>query len=66
MIICVGCKREMKCEKNGADTHYGNGHVYAGDAYVCPECGAHIIRTNPRPYRDEGYADRKYYLEMNK
>ena len=64
MLICVKCKREMRCVKTGAHTHYGFGHVYAGDAFECPGCGAHIIHANDRPYRDEGYEGRDYYLEI--
>lgn len=36
MMICCECAREMQCDLNGVGADYGDGHVYAGDRYVCP------------------------------
>ena len=38
---------EMWCEKTGAYVDFGNGHIYAGDAFKC-DCGNQVIVTNPR------------------
>jgi len=37
MKICVDCQREMKCTKTGAVANYGDGHIYRGDIFACPE-----------------------------
>lgn len=46
MIICFKCRREMRCEMNGVQCHYGFGHVYAGDLFRCPSCHIEIVHTN--------------------
>lgn len=28
MIVCFKCAKEMRCELNGLNCHYGYGHVY--------------------------------------
>ena len=38
MKICVTCRVEMTCEKNGVFFVW-NEHAYAGDVYKCPNCG---------------------------
>jgi DNA-directed RNA polymerase subunit RPC12/RpoP len=46
MYICVPCKREMRCDKNGVGADYGNGHVYPADRFKCSTCGHEILATN--------------------
>jgi DNA-directed RNA polymerase subunit RPC12/RpoP len=50
MIICVDCKKEMKCMKNGVKVRYGADHCYSGDLYECQSCGKEVINTNDNPY----------------
>jgi len=64
MVVCVKCKREMQCVKTGARVHFGWGHVYAGDAFACPTCGVHVVRTNEQAYHEEDYADQEHYVEI--
>lgn len=58
MIICVECKKEMKCETNGIQVKYSHGHTYMGDKYNCPECGRQIVNCNTNPtHSDESKPD---------
>jgi len=52
MLVCVDCRKEMKCEKNGVGARFGESHVYPGDLYVCPECGKKIVLTNKESVHD--------------
>lgn len=68
MIICVGCRVEMRCHKNGAVVQFGpvyNGSAdqVRGDAYVCPRCGGHVVyaRDSARYY---GELQEPPYLEV--
>jgi len=65
MIICVKCKIEMKAEKNGVGADFGNGHIYAGDRYQCPQCGAMILKTNATACYDPKHKNQEEYLIMN-
>lgn len=62
MYICVKCKIEMVCRKNGVDVVYGTSHVYASDVYECPECGAQIAATVDVPRHDPKILERGYDL----
>ena len=62
MIACAKCGVEMRCQKTGAMVHFGNGHIYAGDAFACERCGAHIVHTTAYPF----YSERaRHYVEMD-
>jgi len=53
MIVCINCKKEMKCAKTGTTVRWNEGHhVYAGDKFEC-SCGASVIVCNQTPYYDE-------------
>lgn len=45
--VCVKCRREMRCNKNGRVLEIVSGgfpyQLWSGDEYVCPECGAQVI-----------------------
>jgi len=64
MFICCGCKKEMRCEKNGVGADYGYGHVYAGDKYKCHECGREVLHTNGRANHDPEYKQQSEYIDM--
>lgn len=64
MIVCVNCKQEMQCTKNGVGIDFGNGHIYAGDKYSCSQCNATIIRTNAASHHDPEYTFHDEYLRM--
>ncbi len=64
MIVCVQCRREMNCLKNGVGVDWGDGHVYPGDRFGCPGCGAEIIRTGPGSTYDPLYNKQHEYLTM--
>ena len=49
MIICVKCKKEMKCIKNGVGFRWNITHVYYGDIYKCPMCNNETAHTNSIP-----------------
>lgn len=52
MLICVNCQKEMKCIETGTGVRYGDGHVYPGDMFRCPQCMATVILTNNTAVRD--------------
>ncbi len=54
MNICIPCKIEMMCEKNGYAVRFsGDGtHVYNGDVFKCPSCGHTIAICNTLPLYD--------------
>lgn len=62
MKICVRCRREMRCDKNGVGADFGSGHVYAGDRFKCPECGTMILVTNDAPIHDPNHRTQEEYL----
>ena len=64
MYICVGCQREMRCDKNEVGANYGNGHVYPSDRFKCPECGTAILATNRNPIYDPELKTQTEYLNM--
>lgn len=64
MIVCCQCRVEMRCDKNGVGADFGHGHVYAGDRYKCPRCGAMVLRTNSSSISDPDHQSQDEYLEM--
>ncbi len=50
MKICIDCRREMKCIKNGVFAHFGDGHVYSGDSYQCPKCLCRLLDCTTKPW----------------
>lgn len=64
MYICVSCKREMRCDKNGVGADFGNGHVYAADRFKCPVCGTEILVSNRNANHDPNYDQQGEYLKM--
>lgn len=52
MLLCSGCKREMRCEKNGVKALFGHGSVYRGDYWLCSSCGGGVIVTSDKPSFD--------------
>jgi len=64
MIICVECKRELRCDKNSVGADFGFGHVYASDRWVCPECGKLVLLTNDNACFDLHYTFQNEYLKM--
>lgn len=66
MIVCVGCREEMRCDKNGVGANFGNGHVYPADRFKCPVCGAMALVTNHAPSFDPDYKFQDEYLDMAK
>lgn len=65
MYICVPCRKEMVCDKNGVGADFGNGHVYAGDRFRCSICGHTILATNRSSIQDPDYKTQDEYLDMN-
>ena len=42
--ICVPCRREMRCRKNGYFFgDYGNAAIWSGDLYECEGCKAQVV-----------------------
>lgn len=42
----------MDCVKTGVRVVYGTDHVYSGDEFCCPKCGALVIHANNLSYHD--------------
>lgn len=64
MYICVKCKREMQCIKNGVGADYGHGHVYPGDLYKCGVCGFELLSTVGNPTSDIKYEIQDLYIRV--
>lgn len=52
MIICSPCRVEMHCAKTGKKVIYNGDHVYSGDEFWCPTCGATVVRTADAAYNN--------------
>lgn len=52
MLVCSKCKTVMRCKMNGLGIRFKEAHVYPGDEFECPECGATIIMTTREPIFD--------------
>lgn len=66
MYICIACRKELRCLKNGVGLDFGNGHVYPSDTFVCPGCGIQIAATNRSPTHDKDYSFQDTYIRMEK
>ena len=64
MKICVACKTELHCLKNGVGADFGHEHVYAGDLYSCGICGIEVLFCNTNAYKDYGYKVQDYYINV--
>ena len=53
MKVCAKCKKEMKCTKTGRWVIWRPSHVYAGDEFECPDCGALVVVTNSSSFHCE-------------
>lgn len=65
MNICVKCQKEMKCVQTGGLVHFGHGHVYSGDAFECPECGAQVLVASEHPFFVEDHRTKDFYVDMS-
>lgn len=67
MIICVTCRQEMICETTAVGFEFTPGHIYAGDTFKCPQCGALVGKTNETAYYDPDHVFRKEkFIQMDK
>ena len=64
MKICVTCKVELHCLKNGVGADFGHEHVYAGDLYSCGICGMEVLLCNSWPSKDLEYKNQEYYINV--
>ena len=63
MIVCLKCKREMRCKKNGVGVRYNGTHVYYGDSFECPECKSISIVCNTNPCEDSKYQPDDIFMD---
>lgn len=65
MYICVPCRKEYVCDKNGVGIDFGNGHVYPADRFKCPNCGHEILSSgNCNANYDPDHKQQEEYLDM--
>ena len=64
MKICVICKVELHCLKNGVGADFGHGHTYAGDLYACGICSMEVLFCNSWPSKDLEYENQEYYVNV--
>ena len=50
MKICIDCKQEMRCKKNGVSAVFSGDHCYMGDVYECPTCKKTVLVTSETPF----------------
>ena len=65
MKVCVPCKNEMLCLKNGVALKWGKTHAYNSDTYRCPSCGNVVAFGNMKPYQDEYTDEHTIQMEEN-
>lgn len=65
MLICVKCRKELRCEKNGVGAAWGN-NIYAADRWECPSCGLQVLKANDNGYYDPERRACDEYLEMER
>jgi hypothetical protein len=41
--VCLKCKKEMTCRKNGVFAKVCHNHLLAGDRFECTTCGHEIV-----------------------
>jgi hypothetical protein len=66
MYICLDCKKQLVCTKNGVGADFGLGHIYPGDTFKCPKCGLGILATNSKPIFDPGHSSQDDYVYCGK
>ena len=68
MNICVKCKKEMTCQKNGVVAVWHGTHCYRGDTYSCKSCGTTILSIDAKPYHDPDALEieEAYLINMDK
>lgn len=59
MTICTNptCRTEMRCVKTGKLAVFGESHVYRGDEFQCPSCGARVLVTAGQPTHEPDVLD---------
>jgi len=65
MQVCVGCKKEMRCKKNGIIVRWGTSHCYAGDSFKCPTCGNEVVVTNHSNYQSDKEVHPSILIQMD-
>ncbi len=65
MKICVDCRIELRCLKNGVGADFGHGHVYPGDLYVCPACKSQVLLCNSNSVSDNEYSTQELYVKVD-
>jgi hypothetical protein len=64
MLVCVKCKEELVCLRNGVGVDFGGGHIYASDRYGCPKCKTEVCKCNDTPHFDPSHKCHDEYLNM--
>ena len=63
MLICVECKKEMTCIKNGVNARWNGTHTYPGDLFQCTSCGTKILNTgNCNAYENKNHNENDLYM----
>lgn len=62
--ICGNCARTMICKTNGITAVWNYTHRRRGDLYICPECGASVLRANSSAYHGTEPLDPNRSIEM--
>jgi len=63
MLICMKCKKEMRCIENGINARWNGTHVYPGDLFKCTDCGVEILNTgNTNAYHSDRHSKKDVYM----
>jgi hypothetical protein len=62
--ICVLCKKELVCKKNGVVVRWRAHWCRVADEYMCPSCGAGVLvfSAGAEGYEDTSDAPKKFEM----
>lgn len=63
-MVCVQCRKQMRCKQNGSGVLFGRAQVYPGDKFQCGKCGTEVILTNQISIFDPEHKAQEEYLQM--
>ena len=65
MKICIKCKREMTCLRNGVAAVWGTSHCYSGDLWECKQCGNQILNCNETNHQNPLVREQRPIVHMD-
>jgi DNA-directed RNA polymerase subunit RPC12/RpoP len=64
-LVCMKCKVEFVCKKNGTVLRHNREWCRAGDEYLCPGCGARVLLVPPAAKEYSDKSDIGRFFDVN-